>query len=164
MCIGGQHCLIPTPYLQRQKYFYFPTVLGAVSTAAVSKDEQIHFPISQEFTPQPLLVLPTQFGTKTTQNRLILIFLRCLCCLMGLSGLGQDLIKGSCYVIYPLQVGWRVTTGGGSLLFCVGRQWLQRGGCSHFLSSLSFLKSYCLSSKLPPLMQIAQFSFAVEKS
>lgn len=120
MSIGGQHCLILTPCLQRQKYSYFPTVLWDVSTAAVSrsKDEQVHFPISREYTPQPLDVLPTQFGIQPTQNRLILKFLLCLCCLMGLSGLGQEqLIKGSSCVIYPLQVGWWVATGGGSLLF-----------------------------------------------
>lgn len=148
MCIGGQHCLIPTSYSQRQKYSYFLTVLWAVSTASVSrgKDEQVHLPISQEFTSQPLSVLPTQFGTEPT---LVLKFLQCLCCLMRLSALGQEqLIKGSCYVIFPLQVGW----------------WLQRGGCSQFLSSLFFLKSYYLSLKLLPLIQIAQFSFAVEKN
>lgn len=137
------------------------------STAAVSrrKDEQVHFPIRQEFTPQPLAVLPTQFCTEPTQNKLILKFLQCFWCLMGLSGLGQkQLIKESCYVIYPLQVGWWVATGGGSLVFCVGRQWLQRGVCSHFLPSFSFFMSYSLSLKLLPLMQIAQFSLAVETS
>lgn len=164
MCIGDQHCLIPTPYLQRQKYSYFPTDLWDVSTAAASrsKNERVHFPIRQKCTPQPLVVLPTHIVTEPTQNWLILKFLQCL---MVLSGLGQEqLIKGSCYVICSLQVGWWIATGGGSLLFCVGRQWLQRGGCSHFFSSFSFLKSYCLSLKFPPLMEIAQFSIAMENS
>lgn len=126
----------PHPLFTETEILLFPPSTWDVPTAAVSrrKDEQVHFPISQEFIPKPLAVLPTQFGTEPTQNRLILKFLQFLWCLMGLSGLGQEqLIKGSCYVIYPLQVGWWVATGGGSLLFRVGRQWLQRGVCSHFL-------------------------------
>lgn len=76
MCTGGWHCLIPTPYLQRQKYPVSPLPTWDVSTAAVkwSKDEQVYFLSRQEYTPQPLVVLLTQFGTKSTENRLILKF------------------------------------------------------------------------------------------
>lgn len=89
MCVWEVHCLIPIPYSQRQKYSYFPTVLWDVSRASVSrgKDGQVHLPISQEFTPQPLAVRPTQFGTEPT---LILKFLQCLCCLMRLRPRAAD--------------------------------------------------------------------------
>lgn len=110
----------PPPIYRDRNTPISPLPTWAVSTAAVSwsKDEQVHFLLRQAwYTPQPLVVFPAQFGTKSTENRSILKFLQCLCCLTGPLGLGQEHLRnGSCCDIYPLHVGWWVTTGGGSLL------------------------------------------------
>lgn len=143
---GGWRCLIPTPYLQRQKYPHFFTAhMGCVHSCCKLKQRWTSsLPRQAGIHPTTTCRAPRSVWHQVNQEQIIPEISSLLLMPHGTFRLGPgapDKWEPLCRLSSSRRiVGHYRRTFLAARKQSIGRQWLQRWGCIHFLPPFSFLK------------------------